>query len=169
MFCSESECTRPVRRRGLCETHYMRWYRHRDTTPEPPLTRISRRPLGFRRITPAGYVAIKVGPGKADYQLEHRLVAQRALRRVLGTDEHVHHINGDKQDNRWENLAVMANDDHQKLHDWQITKHRRRELVCERCGRSYLVKQSKVGASRFCSNACRLVALHEGNRKPVQP
>jgi len=44
--------------------------------------------------------------------LEHRLVMERLLGRLLETNEHVHHINGKKWDNRPENLAVLGHSEH---------------------------------------------------------
>jgi hypothetical protein len=38
------------------------------------------------------------------------------LGRELRTDEHVHHINGDRADDRLENLAVLSAVDHHRLH-----------------------------------------------------
>ena len=61
---------------------------------------------------PKKYVAIKVD-GK--YIREHRHVMQQHLGRLLERHEHIHHINGNPQDNRIENLQLMTNSEHQKL------------------------------------------------------
>ena len=54
--------------------------------------------------------------GKRRKVLEHRYVMEQHLERVLTTDEIIHHINGDKLDNRLENLEVMARKAHGQHH-----------------------------------------------------
>jgi hypothetical protein len=59
------------------------------------------------------------------YIYEHRLVAERMLGRRIGRHEHVHHINGDKRDNRPENLEVVDAPTHRLRHR-RIGLNRRR-------------------------------------------
>lgn len=49
------------------------------------------------------------------YVYEHRLIAEGIIGRHLKKDEHVHHINGKRWDNRPENLKVMSSSEHSKI------------------------------------------------------
>ena len=76
--------------------------------------------------TTSGYLAVRVpkshphawGPPRLQYAYayEHVVVATTKLGRDLAPNEVVHHINGDRHDNRPENLEVMTRSEHAAEH-----------------------------------------------------
>lgn len=77
--------------------------------------------VGNRYLSTHGYVVVTTGPRRRQY--EHILVAERAIGRHLRNfgrgnpkTEVVHHINGDKTDNRSNNLLVCTHEYHVSLH-----------------------------------------------------
>lgn len=82
---------------------------------------------GDRRITDQGYVAVRVpldhphgwGPKRLKrfkYAYEHHVVAMQLLGRPLRDDEVVHHRNGNRADNRPENIKITTRSNHAREH-----------------------------------------------------
>lgn len=81
---------------------------------------------GGRIITDEGYIKIRVGErGDRSYRLEHRVVMEKVLGRKLAINEQVHHLNGDKTNNRPENLELW--------HRSQPNGVRREDYHCPGC------------------------------------
>lgn len=93
------------------------------------------------------------------YVLAHRAIAENEIGRYLLDSEVVHHINGNKKDNRPENLQVMDKRDH-------IRHHVRQKgsvfvnLVCPWCKKEFSKRKGnchlvKGGLFTSCSDTCR--------------
>ena len=99
---------------ALCSGHSNRLRRYGDPLAGPgrgsPGKRRGIRNMSGRYVTKAGYVRVHRpgGVGRDLWVLEHRLVMEQHLGRPLRSDENVHHKNGDKQNNRLENLELWV-------------------------------------------------------------
>lgn len=107
--CAVADCARPTQAKGYCGTHYKRMLKHGDARPDDPI-RVARGEgwlsHGYWNVpVPAHLRHLTNGDSQIG---EHRLVMAQHLGRPLSADEVVHHINGDRTDNRIENLELWS-------------------------------------------------------------
>ena len=98
--------------------------------------------------TTKGYRALRMPDhpmaDRTGYVMEHRAIMAESLGRNLTADEVVHHLNGDRLDNRLENLQVMP----KRLHDRTSGSTKRHPIVCPYC-------DHEVPATQTARNAVR--------------
>lgn len=106
-ICSVDGCGRAHKAKGLCGTHYQ--YNQRYGTPTPDLKKVGGQ---FKEdlqpsIGKDGYLYQWDRESQKVF-LKHRLVMESMIGRPLLRKESVHHKNGNRKDNRPENLELWS-------------------------------------------------------------
>lgn len=76
-----------------------------------------------------GYIIIKVDNhpnANNGYVKYHRFVMEQALGRYLATNEHVHHIDGNKLNNSLDNLQMVTPEEHGRIH-WDNAEAKKKQ------------------------------------------
>lgn len=107
-ICTWEDCDRPHRSAGLCSLHYGRLYDGRPMggglrkNPRVPGVTTQRTRSGYVRLWLPGHPQAH----KPGWVSQHRYVMEMLMGRRLLSHESVHHKNGDRADNRPENLEL---------------------------------------------------------------
>ncbi len=105
------------------------------------------------------YALVPTHPNSTNngYVLEHRIIAENHLGRLLKKNEIVHHVNENKMDNRRKNLRVMTASSHATVHAFQ-EGGRCGLFKCQLCGTEFEHTASKylrkIAYYLSCSDAC---------------
>lgn len=114
-----------VAMRGASESIKLRMPTRRRT-PRGPMSAESKQRMSAARlrwadknavgtsVKPSGYVVYTRGPYKG--KTVHTVVMEERIGRMLLSDEVVHHIDGNRQNNDPNNLALMTRSAHSRLH-----------------------------------------------------
>lgn len=81
------------------------------------------------------------------YVLEHRLMVEAQIGRVLDTSEVVHHINEIKTDNRIKNLYLCTQEEHVKIHNRGKVKSQEKKNNIRKGVREARQRQSRGATS----------------------
>lgn len=98
--CEIDDCGNKCRYEGLCGKHYQRQRTHGDANAPLQWQKGRRQPHAYIQVT------VMAEDGSTKQVPEHRLVMEDLLGRPLTRKENVHHKNGDRHDNRAENLEL---------------------------------------------------------------
>ena len=102
-ICSVAGCHDGARSLGFCKQHYNR---HAAGRPVEGEIRAKEHPPGKRIPHTSGYIMVKIANG--DWRNEHRHIMEQHIGRRLKKDEEIHHKNGQRDDNRIENLELWS-------------------------------------------------------------
>lgn len=103
-ICSVDGCDSFIIANLLCSKHYQRLRNHGDVNFTP----IPKEPL----IDSNGYRLVFIRRVKL---YEHRVIAEKVLGKPLPKGAVVHHVNGNRSDNRHENLVICPDKKYHKL------------------------------------------------------
>lgn len=105
--CIVPECGKFVVGFGYCKRHYAVWKRNGI-----PITERAKR-LGKGYVNDSGYHLIR---NNGKHIREHRFIMENHIGRPLLRSEIVHHKNGNRLDNRIENLEITTQESHAHFH-----------------------------------------------------
>ena len=94
---------------------------------------------------------------KNGYVLEHRVIMENHIGRLLQRNEVIHHRNGNGKDNKIENLELMSASEHNSLHN-SLRGIAMVDIICPNCALLFTRERRKTHLSnkRFTSTSCSI-------------
>ena len=90
-----------------------------------------------------------------------RLIMQETLGRELKPYEEIHHIDGNPLNNDVNNLTIINNGEHQRIH---MQKYIDKEMICPICGTKFI--WTALQQQRFTSHECQRKKAKNPSSKP---
>lgn len=86
---------------------------------------------------------------KHGYVLYHRIIMENLLNRLLTPLEVVHHIDRNTHNNNIENLQLVTEEEHRKIHSIRLRTYA--EIKCPQCEQVYVkLKKLTVDKKQYC-------------------
>ena len=124
------------------------------------LPRISK---GYRYVyAPESPSANRSGSYKG-YVLEHRLVMEKNLGRALNSGEHIHHKDFNTLNNTIDNLLLLTNSEHTRLHHLLKGHTVPKEELCD----ERRVRRHLSSSYRRCKDCGRILTVKEDSISPI--
>jgi hypothetical protein len=98
--------------------------------------------------------------GKVYY---HRHVVSLKLNRWLKSNEFVHHIDGNRENNHPDNLEITSNAEHARQHAEKQGRVKITAKLCPICGHPFSQKEA---TQKYCSHECGHLAIRRVKRRP---
>lgn len=127
---------------------------------------------GGRWVTNKGYAKVMTkGHPRADrdgYVLEHIIAAEKKIGRLLNDKEVVHHKDGDKLNNKPDNLIVFASHGEHLKHHADIRGRATATVICDTCGNHFTKRKLAIKRYNFCNRKCMRPSLWTKGKHDVK-
>jgi len=114
-------------------------------------------PVGSKRLTHNGYVQVKTTLGQRRWPFEHRVVWEK-INGPVPPGHCIHHRNGIRADNRYENLALCRSN----------SEHHRRFHLSDARARGRHVGLSGIGRPKSPEHRAKIAAALRGKSKTLE-
>ena len=123
---------------------------------------------GYRLVYEPNHPKAMKSKNWLGYVYEHIIIAEEGLNRSISKTEIVHHLNGDRSDNYPDNLIVIEESQHRKIHAWiergaLYKTEEPNNKHCKVCSKPISRRSSKT----YCSIKCSIINTQSMHPHPT--